>query len=183
MKNSSVKMIRPHMDNIPQFPCPQNYRIRPYGAGEGSLWTAIQRAAEPFFSIEDSLFEREFGHALTALEDRSFFLETTTGTVVGTTTAWWDSKYKDGTWGLIHWVAIHPDYQGQGLAKTLMSAAMQRLQKSHNCAFLGTSTGRLAALKIYLDFGFLPDMEHENAAAAWAEVATRIDHPLLKLGA
>jgi len=179
LKNYSVRMIREHMDNIPDIPFPKGFGIRNYRLGEGHIWTRIEKAAEPFFEIDDRLFDREFGHHLRVMEDRSFFVITDEGEEIGTITAWWQPNWKDKEWGQIHWVAIHPDYQGLGLSKPMMTVAMRRLKQSHNRAFLGSSTGRIAAVKIYLDFGFHPDMESENSLEAWREVASVLEHPTL----
>lgn len=128
--------------------------------------------------IDDGLFDREFKHHLSVMEDRSFYLTTDTGEEIGTITAWWHNIGEE-VWGQIHWVVIHPDYQGSGLSKPMMTVAMERLKQSHERCFLGTSTGRLAAIKVYLDFGFMPDLSHENSKEAWTEVASVLEHPLL----
>ena len=175
MKNYSVRMIREHMENIPQYPIPKGFGIRNYRPNEGYIWTRIQKAAEPYIKIDDGLFTREFKRDLPAMEDRSFFLTTDAGEEIGTITAWW----QDEGWGQIHWVAVHPDYQGRGLSKPMMSVAMTRLKQSHERCFLGTSTGRIAAVKVYLDFGFTPDLSLENSRNAWAEAASVLEHPLL----
>ncbi len=180
MKNIGVRMIREHMENIPDIPFPEGFGVRNFRPGEGHIWTKIQRAAEPFFEIKDDLFQNEFGKNLPALEDRSFFVITDDGEEVGTITAWWNPDWRDKEWGLIHWVAVHPDYQGRGLAKSAMTVAMKRLKQSHDRALLNTSTGRIAALKVYLDFGFCPDLEPENSQEAWEEVASVLAHPTLK---
>ena len=175
MQNYNVRMNRHHMENIPQFRMPSGFHIRNYRRDEGHIWTRIQRAAEPYMEIDDGLFEREFGSDLPAMEDRSFFLITDTGHEIGTITAWWQAA-----WGRIHWVAIHPDYQGRGLSKPMMAVAMARLQRSHDRCFLNTSTARLPAIKVYLDFGFTPDLSSAEDRVAWAAVADVLDHPLLK---
>ena len=76
MKNYSVRMIREHMENIPQFPIPTGFAMRNYRPDEGAIWTRIQRAAEPYFDVDDQLFAREFKRDFGALEDRSFYLTT-----------------------------------------------------------------------------------------------------------
>ena len=60
MKNYSVRMIREHMEDIPQFPIPKGFVMRNYRPDEGAIWTRIQRAAEPYFDVDDQLFAREF---------------------------------------------------------------------------------------------------------------------------
>lgn len=179
MKNYSVRMIRKNMENIPQFPVPKGFAIRKYRPDEGHIWTRIQRAAERYINIDDGLFIREFKRDLLAMENRSFFLTTDAGEEIGTITAWWQPDMDGKNWGQIHWVAIHPDYQGRGLSKPMMSVVMTRLKQSHERCFLDTSTQRIPAIKVYLDFGFIPDLSRENSQQAWTEVASVLEHPLL----
>jgi len=180
MKNLGVTMIRKHMEEIPDIPFPKGFSVRNYRPGEGHIWTRIQRAAEPFFEIDDDLFDREFSNHLKEMEDRSFFVITDDDEEVGTITAWWNSDWNGKEWGLIHWIAIHPDYQGRGLAKPAMTVAVKRLKQSHERCMLNTSTGRIVAIKVYLDFGFYPYLERDNSQEAWAEVTSVLEHPILK---
>ena len=179
MENYSLTMIRQHMDQIPEFSFPSGIGIRTYRPDERNIWTRIQRAAEMFFDIDDQLFNREFGRDFKAMEDRCFFL-TDHGKEIGTVTAWWQQDWRGQEWGQIHWVAITPGFQRKGLSKPMMSVAMQRLKKSHERCFLITSSRRIAAIKVYFDFGFYPDFESENSQEAWAEVASILDHAILK---
>ena len=178
--NYGVRMTREDMNDIPEFALPEGFGIRNYRPDEGYIWTRIQKAAEPYIKVDDELFDREFGKRLKAMEDRSFYLITDDGEEIGTITAWWQDDWRGKKWGQIHWVAIHPDYQGRGLAKPMMSVAMQCLKQSHERCFLGTATQRIAAIKVYLDFEFYPDLEAEKSQEAWTEVASVLEHPILK---
>ncbi len=83
--------------------------------------------------------------------------------------------------GLIENVFIHPDYRRRGLCKPMMTVAMNRIKRSHDCCCVGTSTGRIVAIKVYLDFGFYPDLiDDSEMRASWSQVASVLDHPILK---
>ena len=85
---------------------------------------------------------------------------------------------------MIHYVAIDPQYQGRRLAKTMVSAAMNRLAElGHRRAMLDTETRRLRAIGLYLDFGFRPDMTRPDAHRAWDDIARRLGRPLRSLAA
>ena len=51
--------------------------------------------------------------------------------------------------------------------------------RSYNRCFLGTETGRIVAIKVYLDFGFCPDLDSAESRNAWEEFASVVEHPIL----
>ncbi len=181
-----VHMIRPHMRDIPQFPLPPGYRIRPMRADyamaldEAGLWADIERDAEQYFPIGDDLFRDQFGYHPQATQWRCYFLINAQGVAVGTISAWYNQNFKGGVWGQIHWLALRPAYWGKGLAKPMLSYTLTQMAQWHDRAFLGTQTQRFAAIKIYLDFGFVPDMEQAGASEMWREVKAVLKHPALE---
>ena len=115
------------MNDVPQFAFPEGFSIRPMQAGEGALWTDIERDAEPYHTISDELFGRTFGDDLAATTWRCFFIIDSRGVAAGTLSAWYDRNFKGGDWGRIHWVAVRPAYQRRGLARAALTFAMGRL--------------------------------------------------------
>jgi len=179
-----VKMVRANLEGFPVVELPAGYRMRTYRDGDRQTWTDLHLAAERFVKVTPELFDRQFGHALPALADRMFFLETLDGTPVGSITAWWGRQYEEAIseQGRIHWVVIHPAYQRRGLAKPMMTHAMRRLAQSHDSALLGTATGRPWAIKVYLDYGFRPDpaeLARPEIVNGWRQVQRIIAHPAL----
>jgi GNAT superfamily N-acetyltransferase len=173
-------MVRPHLRDIPQVPFPEGFGIRPMREGEGVLWTDIQRDTEPHFPIEDDLFMKQFGDDLPATLQRCFLIIKANGSAVGTISGWYKREYMGQEYGQIHWVAVRPAYQGHGLAKAGMSYTLGRLAEWHERAMLDTSTARLAAIRMYLNFGFVPNMAVDGAEEAWAIVRENLQHPGLK---
>jgi GNAT superfamily N-acetyltransferase len=183
--NVACTMVRDTMDDFPQYTLPPGYRFRTYRPGDETAWMNLHYAAEKFFVVKGDLFEREFLAHKDALADRMFMVVTGEDTVVGSITAWWEKDRTDPhDRGRIHWVVVHPDHQGKGISKPMMTRAMARLAESHPAAMLGTSTGRTWALKVYLDFGFYPDPAELEAKPdvleGWRDVATRFRHPRLE---
>jgi hypothetical protein len=56
---------------------------------------------------------------------------------------------------------------------------LNKLAQWHDRCFLDSSTERLPALKLYLDFGFVPDLSNERAVENWREVRDKLKHPTL----
>ena len=174
-ENLSVGMYRPHMRDIPQFSFPDGYGVRALRPEDGPVWTDAQRDAEHWLEITDDLFQSEFGFDLEALAWRSFFIVNAQGAAVGAISAWYDRDIRGLDYGRIHWVCLRPAYRGLGLIKPAMTHAMNVLAQWHERAYLGTSTARVPAIKVYLDFGFLPDMALPGAEKAWRQLAERLD--------
>jgi hypothetical protein len=56
---------------------------------------------------------------------------------------------------------------------------LNQLARWHERCYLITHTGRLPALELYLDFGFVPDLDPPGAVEAWREVKGKLGHPAL----
>lgn len=175
----SLRMVRSSLDDIPITPFPEGYSIRPMRPGEGAVWLDVQRDAEPFFGIADDLFVREFGRDPRATQWRSFLVTNERGSAVGTVSAWYSRDNRGQDHGLIHWIAIRPAYQGLGLGKAALAFALQTLAEHHTRCCLGTQSRRLVAIKMYLDYGFVPDLSLGGAVEAWREVKAQLAHPVL----
>ena len=146
---------------------------------EGSFgrvhWVAIQRAADRYNTIDPSLFAREFGDDVDALQRRLSFLVGPSGEAIGTAAAWFGEAHRPNSFGRVHWVAIHPSHQGRGLAKGLLHHVCVALRElGHRRAYLTTSSARIAAITLYLRFGFVPEVIRSEEAVAWAAVAQEV---------
>ncbi len=173
-------MIRPHLRDIPQAELPPGFSIRAMRPGEAGVWTDIERDAEPYLTVGDDLFYQEFGSDLPATLRRCFFIVNEKGVAVATISAWYSRDFKGQDWGRVHWVATRPAYRRRGLAKAGLSYTLNRLAEWHERACLDTSTRRIPAIKMYLDFGFVPDLDQPNAREAWRQVREALDHPALE---
>lgn len=170
-KNACVTMVRGDLGNIPVYPVPAGYSIRTYSPGDEHTWVLIQSAAEPYEKITLELFRSEFGDEPTTLAQRQFFLTDPEAQAIGTATAWFDEDHNGQPCGRVHWVAVHPRSQGRGLSKPLLSKACSTLNElGHDRAYLITSTARVAAIRLYLQFGFVPEIEGPEGATVWAEM-------------
>jgi GNAT superfamily N-acetyltransferase len=184
-EGSDVRMLRPSLLAIPQFPLPAAYRFRLYRAGDEAIWSELHRIGDPLSTIDDQLFDRQFGSQSAALSQRMFFVETSDGEAAGSITAWGESNLQlPEERGLIHWVIVHPAHRRRGLAKAMMTQAMNcLLDLGYQSAALGTSTLRLWAVKLYLDFGFVPDaaeLTDPTIVASWRRLQKTLNHPRLR---
>jgi hypothetical protein len=98
---------------------------------------------------------------------------------IGTTTAW-DGKVCGEMRERIHWVEIIPAFQGQGLSKPLLSAALTRLTLVYRRAYLTAETTSYREINLYLSFDFMPDVTGYRDREGWEiveEIAGRTIGP------
>lgn len=177
---TGIVMLRPHLDDIVEVPFPEGYGIRPMAIEDIGLWTDIQRDAEPYLKITDTTFQEEFGDDLEAITWRCYIVTNPKGLGIGTISAWYDCDFRGQYYGRIHWFALRPSCQGMGLGKAALSYGLNRLAQWHDRCYLMTSSERVAAIHLYLNFGFKPDFTPANAQTIWRELGTRLKHPVLE---
>ncbi len=178
-KNIEFCMVRTDLLKIPQFHLPEGYRMRTYEPGDEHNWVKIQQVSDQINQVDLAEFYRTFGSNLNAMEDLCFFLENEKGRGIGTSTAWYQKDFLGSPWGRVHWVAIIPDYQGQGLSKPLLTQTMNRLADAHDKCYLVTSSLRIPAIHVYLKYGFRPFVKSEECEEGWAQVRRYLSHPML----
>lgn len=141
---------------LPVYPPPTNFQIRHHNKGDEATWLAIQRTADIYNEFSDTAFEDQYGIDEQLHHERVIYLATTAGEVIGTSTAWYGPEGPNGKMGRIHWVAILPDFQGQGLSKPLLAATLALLMGlGHRECFLTTIQRRVAAVSLYKQMGFV----------------------------
>jgi GNAT superfamily N-acetyltransferase len=171
-----VVMVHRALWEAPSFLLPEGYCINSFSSGDERLWAKIATAAGEFEKEEIALkhFHSEFGNREGELENRCFFLGTADQKKVGTAMAW----YSDSSWGercgRVHWVAIHPEYQGKGLGKPLVSAVLDYLKSLYSMAYLTTQTTSYKGINMYLDFGFEPYVKEGESYRGWEVLAERL---------
>jgi GNAT superfamily N-acetyltransferase len=184
-ENLDICMIRENLDGIPDYALPAGYAIRWYQPGDEEAWRKIHLLADPYTKMTPSLFEKQFGKDVRMLADRQCFLVDSNDSPIGTATAWM-GDHGGQSLGRIHWLAIVPVEQGKGLAKSLLSTVCERLKNlGHNSAFLTTQTIRIAAINLYLKFGFVPAVDSEQDKQVWRRLQKHLKYaiPLSSQGA
>lgn len=77
--------------------------------------------------------------------------------------------------GYLHWVGTHADHRGKRLG-ALVSLAALHFFRDAGCrdAVLETDPPRLAAIRTYLNLGFLPEHTDPEHEAAWREITATL---------
>ena len=173
---SRILMTRQSLESFPILPVPAGFTLRWYEPGFEEHWLAIHLAAEKEIPITRDLFTRRFGSDSALLAARQCYLFSTDGSPVGTVTGWLDPEFEGAPHARVHFLAVSPQWQGNGLAKVLMSSILQRLkQLGHTRTYLATSSNRIRAIRLYLQFGFVPLAKTGESQALWREILRAIE--------
>ncbi|MFC1604640.1 GNAT family N-acetyltransferase [Planctomycetota bacterium] len=173
-----IRMSRENLDNIPEDSLLSGYSIRWYQPGYEEYWQAVQTLADEFTRVTPDLFEEQFGTDTQLLSERQCFLCDSEENIIGTATAWLDNH--DGkSLGRIHWLAIIPQQQGNGLAKPLLTIICNRLKElGHRKTYLTTQSVRIPAINLYAKFGFAPVIDSDRDREIWEKLQKHIKYPL-----
>lgn len=174
-------MERPTLDQLPWCANKPPCTLRAYQPGDDVSWTRIQADADRYNTITSALFYREFGSNSFEHARRILFAVSPNNEVVGTSAAWWGSSPTDD-WGRVHWVAVQPSWQGQGIGRKLLVETCHRLRHlGHRKVFLTTSPVRLEALHLYRSLGFVPRLSSRDDRNIWHEIASMLGDAELKV--
>lgn len=177
--NLPIRMVRPNLRDVPQHALPAGFRWRWYQLGDEALWVAIHEVADRYNVTTPAVYEKAFSAYSDALPDRQVFILDNDGHAVATATAWLDDMGMGDGYGRVHWVAIVPAQQGQGLARPLLTTVCNRLvERGHARAYLDTSTLRIPAINLYLSFGFVPLIQGDDDRQLWAGIHDRLKYPV-----
>lgn len=170
-----LMMARSDLRKLPDDALPPGFRWHWYQPGDEAAWLAIHRQADPWLEYSPEVFDREFGAGADRLPQRQLYLRSPAGSLVGTATAWYDRDFGGSPAGRVHWVALIPPCQGQGLGKALLGHTLrQMVALGEHRAYLVTSAARLPALGLYLHSGFRPHVEGDTDRRAWQRLSRQL---------
>ena len=169
--NRRILMVRPDLEQIPEFAPPAGFSLRWYQPGDERHWFRIHLAADWESDITPELFGQRFGADAAVLAQRQCYLLEAQGNAVGTATAWFDDNFEAARYGRVHYVAVVPERQGRGLGRSLMTVVCRRLRElGHERAYLATSSVRIRAIRLYLGFGFQPLIRDPEERDLWCRL-------------
>lgn len=168
------------------FPLPEGYRYVFYQDGDRDHWIDIEKSAKEFTSYEQGLesWNKYYGGRESTLTNRMVFIEDAEGRKAATATAYYDVRKIDRSGdGWLHWVAVRREYQGQGLAKPLITHVLDIMRKlGYTHAKIPTQTTTWLACKIYLDLGFRPIPQNAvHSRDGWRIVKALTNHAALDM--
>lgn len=173
-----LKMIRYSAPVTPRI-LPSGWCFALYGGTESEIldWIAICREGlfGPGCSRESFAKYIERWRDLTPTQDLFFVLDDSGRRVA--TSAY--VRYSDGT-GYLHCVGSLPETRGRGVGHAMLAHALEMGEERKTpYTILTTDDFRLAAIKTYLDAGFLPVLYHDpdsDMKARWDKVLAELHY-------
>lgn len=156
----SVLMIKDDPLYYPQYTLPEGYKFCMYKNGFEDEWAELETAVGEFNnSIEArKYFNTEFLVNSNELYKRCIFVLDLKNRITATSSVWYGNHFGHEL-QRIHWVSVHPQHQGKGIAKALITRSLEvlnELEYSGGFIYLTTQTWSYKAINIYLKFGFKP---------------------------
>ena len=152
-----ILMHRKKGEPLVHFPLPEPFKYRLFKEGDENDWAEIETSVLEFDSEAEALdyFQKTFLPFINEIKRRCLFIEAPSGKKIATTTVWWEyTEKRRDPW--IHWVAVHPDYQGLGLGKAIAAKAIELMTEieGERDFYLHTQTWSHRAVRIYEQLGF-----------------------------
>jgi mycothiol synthase len=102
-------------------------------------------------------------------------VDNTSGEMIGSCMATHDHTWQVPFCGEVGWTVVHPDHQGRGLGKVVIGAVVHRFLKAgYRIIHLYTENWRHAAIKAYLQMGFIPYLDPPDTIKRWREICEQI---------
>ena len=155
---------------VPDFPAPEGYSFSTCRTEEDMrAWAECCRNGSLMDDNADDL--KAFGDAILSrpeiVPERDVFFLDYEGKHIATATCYINSEEE----GDLHMVGMLPEFRGKGLSKYILRKALCHLNGSAvKFIHLTTDEFRRAAIRSYLDFGFLPVDYDEDMKCRWEQV-------------
>ncbi len=154
---------------------PTGYLLRTYQPGDESrFFQVMELAGWPGWDARklQPWYER------TVAEGWFMVVHHATGEMVATAMALRDQSEFGRQGGEIGWVACAPEHRGKGLGLAISAAATTRLiAEGYRHIHLYTEDWRFAALKVYLQLGYIPLLHAPDMAERWRAVCAQVQWP------
>ena len=174
---TAVVMVRENGKNVPAYSLPEGYHFAPFTPCDEENWIRLQLEVTHVESYADGkrIFREEFLQAPDCVPcegcpgyeevvKRTVQVKDAAENLVGVATLWMGDTF-GAVWQRVHWVAVHPDHQGKGIAKCMIARMLQLYGELgyDTPIYLTTQTKTYRAVRIYKQMGFAPYMGEKPA--------------------
>ena len=177
MAEMQLKMRR-YSQPVKERVLPDGFAFKPFDGSEREIdeWVRLCNFGLMEGSTRETFFETVGNFPNVVAERDCFFVLDDNGNYIASSTA---VATPEGV-GLVHMVASDPNVRGKGIGHAMLARTLSMLEeRGMRIIELRTDDWRLAAVKTYLDAGFLPvllnDPESDHAAR-WDKVRADLSY-------
>ena len=156
-----LEMLCPRK-RLKKYVFPEGFEITHFDGSQSQKNAVFSMWEERDGSLEEvnAAFERRFFSQADCLPEKDMFFVKYQGEYVGSLTAIY---HKEQSLGHLHYVMLDKKYRDKRLSYPLLYIGMKKLHKQ-GCSyiFLNTDDWRKSAIKLYLNYGFLPQIDSRN---------------------
>ena len=160
-------------NGIPSPVFPPGHVFRPIAREEGHIWENVMDQAFGNYYAGD--FELVMVENYAYLPERVYVLFDEHGKPCGTASAWSQPYLWGNDYGYIIFVGLVPTLRNQGLSRQMIYNICQTIKdRGQRFALLNVDHENLAAIKSYLNAGFLPRLTDRKQAKAWKRIFKKL---------
>jgi GNAT superfamily N-acetyltransferase len=142
---------------LPKAALPVGYSLVSFQSGDEEAWAEIEASVLEFNTKDAAMdyFTKNYLPLLNEVKLRTLFIQADNGEKIATFTAWWNytgiRRYP-----FVHWVAVKPQFQGQGIGKAIIAAGVRHIinLEGDQIMYIPSSTWSHKAIKLYRWAGF-----------------------------
>lgn len=172
-----VLMTKDNPSGYPKFILPDGYSFCTYQKGIENDWAKLQVMLEQIDSIDEAkkCFELEYLDFPSELTQKCIFVKDSHEDIIATASIWRGNHFGE-VLQRIHWVAVHSNHQGKGIAKALITKVLDIYNALgyKDFVYLASQTWSYKAISIYLNFGFKPFLG--DKPINWSGTAEEFDN-------
>jgi mycothiol synthase len=161
-------MRRSHLRELPQVTLPDaSYHLRKAVASDADALAKLLQLAFTELEWAVSRVRNEVLEHGSVLQ--TFVVEHDDRLVATASSQYLPDRFRDA--GVVHWVGADPNFAGKGLGAAVTTSVLHNfIEHGRTTAVLLTDDHRLAAIRVYLKLGFLPEMSHESHPERWKAI-------------
>ena len=159
----------------PDYRVPPGYQLRTYQKGDRTGFYKIMELAG-WTGWNDERLKPWLYRIL----PQGWFMATSdaTGEIVASSMATHDHTWIKPFCGEVGWTVAHPAHRGKGLGTAVVAAVTKRfMEAGYRTIHLYTEPWRLAALKVYLNLGYVPLVDAPSALDRWRDICEQLAFP------
>lgn len=171
-----LRMVRPHLNELPEPALPAPLKLRVYQPGDEALWVGV-------LNENGQLGKWDLARAESAFRGSGWVWRESIHLIMhgerAVATACMQLHKARPDLPELGWVAVVPQWQRQGLGRAVSLFVLHFMKRQgYQHCILRTDDFRLPAIQTYLRLGFWPELSHPSFPDRWQAVFAQLRPPV-----